>query len=167
MPPGVYPTDPFEVIMLRTPGVPEILSAWLKQFRDNATLSPKAQELSILFSGRKWNSQAIWWGHQKEARQAGASSAVMDSIEQGKRLPGMAPDELALYNYLDELYTKHAVSDATFKKAVEQFGEPGVLNIIGICGFYDYLSMFINTSKIYIPEQFKAMAPKYPQATAH
>lgn len=160
-----YPLDPYEVIMLRNPGTGDVLMQWMMHFRNKDYLSDKLQEMAILCSGAHWQSQSVWWGHAEPALKAGLSHAALDAIAKGKRQPGMAPDELAMFNYFDELYSKHAVSDATFKAAVDQVGEPGVLAAIGIAGFYDYLSMFINTAEIYVPQKFKEKAAvPYPQA---
>jgi 4-carboxymuconolactone decarboxylase len=54
---------------------------------------------------------------------------------------GMEPDEEAAYNFANELLETKHVSDATFKAAVDRFGEKGVVDIIGVMGYYQMVSM--------------------------
>jgi 4-carboxymuconolactone decarboxylase len=39
------------------------------------------------------------------------------------------------------------VSDATFKAALAHFGERGIMDVIGIIGYYDLVSMALITQK--------------------
>jgi 4-carboxymuconolactone decarboxylase len=43
------------------------------------------------------------------------------------------------------------VSDATFKAAVDKFGEKGVVDIIGVMGYYQIVSMLLNVDRYPLP----------------
>ena len=53
----------------------------------------------------------------------------------------MKDDETALYDFCTELYRDKNVSDAVFKAALSRFGERGIMDLIGIIGYYDIASM--------------------------
>ena len=53
----------------------------------------------------------------------------------------MKDDEAALYDFCTELYRDKDVSDASFKAARDKFGERGIMDIIGVIGYYDIASM--------------------------
>ena len=53
----------------------------------------------------------------------------------------MKDDETALYDFCTELYRDKDVSDASFKAALAKFGERGIMDLIGIIGYYDLVSM--------------------------
>jgi 4-carboxymuconolactone decarboxylase len=68
-------------------------------------------------------------------------------ISEGLRPAGMAADHEALYDFCDELLRTKAVSDATYQRALSQFGEQGVVDAVGIVGYYSMLAMVLNTAR--------------------
>ena len=80
------------------------------------------------------------------------SQAIIDAIAAGKRPSGMAPEEEAVYNFVNELLTTKQVSDATFKAAKDKFGERGVVDLIGVSGYYQLVSMLLNVDRYPLPE---------------
>jgi 4-carboxymuconolactone decarboxylase len=64
----------------------------------------------------------------------------------------MRDDETALYDLVTSLYHEKKVSDAVYKAALEKFGERGIMDIIGIIGFYDITSMTLITMQGGVPE---------------
>jgi 4-carboxymuconolactone decarboxylase len=43
------------------------------------------------------------------------------------------------------------VSDATYKRAVGLFGERGVMDLIGVSGYYTAVSMTLNVAEVPVP----------------
>ena len=64
----------------------------------------------------------------------------------------MAPEEEAVYDFVNELLTTKQVSDATFKAARDKFGERGVVDLIGVSGYYQLVSMLLNVDRYPLPE---------------
>jgi 4-carboxymuconolactone decarboxylase len=56
------------------------------------------------------------------------------------------------YNLIDELLTTHQVTDATFKAAKDKYGEKGVVDMIGLSGWYGLVSMLLNVDRYPLPE---------------
>ena len=54
------------------------------------------------------------------------------------------PDQAALYGVANEYYRTGQVSDAVLARAVERFGRRGVVDIVGIMGYYALMSMALN-----------------------
>ena len=50
-----------------------------------------------------------------------------------------------------ELQRNHAISDATYERAVERFGEQGVVETVSLIGYYTMISMILNTSRAPLP----------------
>jgi len=59
----------------------------------------------------------------------------------------LLPDEEAVYNFATELLETKQVRDETFKSAVDKFGEKGVVDIIGVMGYYQMVSMLLNVDR--------------------
>ena len=72
----------------------------------------------------------------------------------------MADDEDVLYTFCDELHRNQSISDATYARAVATFGEQGVIDIVGISGYYTLLAMVLNTARTPVPAgHTPALAP--------
>jgi len=67
----------------------------------------------------------------------------------------MAADEQAVYDFVSELLATKQVSDATFKAAKDKFGERGVVDLIGVSGYYQLVSMLLNVDRYPLPEGVK------------
>ena len=46
----------------------------------------------------------------------------------------MAEDEAILHDFVVELHGNKGISDPTYARAVSKFGEPGIIDILGIVG---------------------------------
>jgi len=78
--------------------------------------------------------------------------AVAEAIAEGRRPAGMAEDEEIVYDFLTELLVNKSVCDATYERALRRFGEQGVIDIIGISGYYGLLAMVMNVARTAVPE---------------
>ena len=57
-----------------------------------------------------------------------------------------------VYNFASELLETKQVSDATFKAATGLLGERGVVDLIGVMGWYGTVSMLLNVDRYPLPE---------------
>ena len=59
----------------------------------------------------------------------------------------MAADEAAAYDFSIELHKNKRVSDATYARALAAFGEQGIVDLIGVNGYYSFLAMMMNVAR--------------------
>jgi 4-carboxymuconolactone decarboxylase len=130
---------------IRSPDMAPRLSALSDYLRWNTSLPARLSELAILITAREWTAQYEWFAHYPLALKAGLDPKVAGDIAAGKRPENMKEDEAALYDFATALYRDKKVSDPIYKAAVEKFGERGVMDIIGIIGYYDLVSMTLIT----------------------
>jgi hypothetical protein len=76
----------------------------------------------------------------------------VDAIATGKRPTGMPPEMEVAYNLIDELLTTHQVTDATFQAATDKYGERGVVDMVGLSGWYGLVSMLLNVDRYPLPQ---------------
>ena len=126
---------PFNVL-LRSPEMGDSAQQFGAQMRFHSSLPPRLNEMAILITARHWTSHYEWYAHRTAAKNAGLDEAIIKSIAEGKRPDRMQPDEEIIYNFCTELLNTKQVSDATFKAAVDKFGERGVVDAIGVMGYY-------------------------------
>jgi 4-carboxymuconolactone decarboxylase len=59
----------------------------------------------------------------------------------------MAEDEETAYDLCDELFRTHGVCDVTYERAIKKFGERGVVDMIGLAGYFATVSMLMNVAR--------------------
>jgi hypothetical protein len=69
-----------------------------------------------------------------------------------KEIPVPQEDEGAVYEFCRELHETKHVSDAAWNAALERFGERGVVDLIGTCGYYTVVSMVLNATRHPLPD---------------
>ena len=137
---------PFNVL-LRSPEVGDLGAEFGGAMRFRTPLPATVREVIIIMTGRYWMAQYEWTSHKAAALQNGVSPAIVDAIATGKRPAGMPPEMELAYNLIDELLTTHQVTDATFRAATDKYGERGVVDIIGLSGWYGLVSMLLNVDR--------------------
>jgi 4-carboxymuconolactone decarboxylase len=142
---------PFNVL-LRSPEMGDLAQQFGASTRFNSSVPRKLNELAIIIVARHWTSQFEWQAHHRAALQAGISPAIADSIAQGKQPAGMQKDEEAVYNFCSELLNTKQVSDATFAAAKAAVGERGVVDLVGVMGWYHTVSMLLNVDRYPLPD---------------
>ena len=133
------------VPMLRSPEVMTRARAMGDYLRYNSALPPRLSEFVILLTASHWAQQYEWAAHHDIALKAGVSPETAIAIAEGRRPARLTGDEEVLYDLCTELQRTHAVSDATYAKALARFGERGVVDTVGIVGYYTFLAMTLNT----------------------
>jgi 4-carboxymuconolactone decarboxylase len=144
-------TSPPYRAYVRNPELAPRLSALSDYLRWNTSLPPRLSELAILITARQWTAQYEWFAHYPLALKGGLDAKVLGDIAAGKRPEGMRDDEAALYDLATALYRDRKVNDAVYKAALDKFGERGVMDIIGILGYYDLVSMTLITMQADAP----------------
>ena len=142
---------PFNVL-LRSPEMGDLAQQFGASTRFKSSVPAKLNELATIITARYWTSQYEWQAHHRAALQAGLAPAIADAIAQGRRPAGMQKDEEAVYNFCSELLKTKQVSDATFNAAKDVVGECGVVDLIGVMGWYNMVSMLLNTDRYPVPE---------------
>jgi 4-carboxymuconolactone decarboxylase len=60
----------------------------------------------------------------------------------------MSDDEEIVYQFATELFRDKRVLDETYARALKRFGEKGVIDLTSIVGYYTYLAMVLNVSRM-------------------
>jgi len=142
---------PFNVL-LRSPEVGDLGQQFGGAMRFRTGLPRDVSETIIIMTGRYWMAQYEWASHKAAALQNGVSLAIVEAIATGQRPTGMKPEMEVAYNLIDELLTTHQVTDATFKAAKDRYGERGVVDMIGLSGWYGLVSMLLNVDRYPLAE---------------
>jgi 4-carboxymuconolactone decarboxylase len=151
------------VPLLRSPEFMSRLQKTGEYLRFHSALGTRLNELVILITARQWTQQFEWLMHYPIALQAGLGADIAEAIAEGRRPQRMAEDEALVYDFCDELYRTRAVSDATYARAVARFGEQGVVDMVGVAGYYSMLAMIMNVARTALPAGASAPLPNLPR----
>ena len=97
------------------------------------------------------------------ALQGGLSADIVNAVAEGRRPERMAEDEEAVYALCDELQSSQSVSDATYARAIAKLGEQGVIDALGITGYYTMLAMVMNTTRTPFPSGVAPPLAPFPR----
>lgn len=141
---------PFNVL-LRSPEMGDAAQQLGAAVRFHSSLPRRLNEYAILITGRHWNAQYEWYAHKRLALQAGLGQDVIDALAAGRGPAATHVEETIVWNFAHELLTTTGVSDANFKAMVDRFGERGVVDLIGVMGWYHLVSMALNVDRYPLP----------------
>lgn len=140
------------VALLRSPEFMSRVQKVGEYLRFICPLDKRINEFAAIIAARHWNQQFEWWAHYRQALDAGLTRAIADAVGEGRRPAGMAEDEEVVYDLLTEVLNNKGASDATYARAVKQFSEQGVIDLLGVAGYYALLAMVMNVARTAVPE---------------
>jgi 4-carboxymuconolactone decarboxylase len=146
----VLKRGPFNAWM-RSPEFGLKIQAVGEQIRFKSSIPKHLNEFAILITAREWTSQYEWYAHHALAMKAGLDPKIAEELAAGKRPANMKEDEAAVYDFCTQLHRTKKVDDATFKRAKALFGEQGVIDLIGVSGYYTAVSMTLNVAEVPVP----------------
>jgi 4-carboxymuconolactone decarboxylase len=120
--------------------------------RYDTTLGPRYSELAILVTARYWSAQFEWYAHKKMALEAGLEPAIIDAINH-RRTPAFDDAKARLvYDFATVLHRDRKVPEALYREAVDTLGERGVVELVGLLGYYTLVSMTLNAFDVGLPD---------------
>lgn len=132
--------------------------------RYETALPPRLSELAILIVARHWTAHFEWQAHKRDALKAGVSPEVIASIAAGN-VPDLATEEERMvYRIATTLLETRAVPDVLYQEGVRVLRERGVVDLVGILGYYTLVAMTLNTFEIGLPEATQSDLVGTPRA---
>jgi len=150
------------VPLFRSPEVMQRARAMGDYLRYKSVLPPALNEFAILITARHWSQNYEWAVHQPIAVKAGLKAEITQSVAEGRRPQGMSADEEIIYEFCTELHQNQSVSDATYARVQAKFGEQGIIDLIGVNGYYTFLAMVLNTARTVVPKNAPTI-PLFPR----
>ena len=130
--------------------------------------TPKDQrltELIILTTAREISNQYEWSAHEPLGQAAGLEQDIIEVIKYRKDLDslpsieGFDEIEQTLVQFTRELVSEEKVSTPTFNKAIELFGNEGVVDIVGLVGYYNFVAMTLKAFDVQRPVGSELLLP--------
>jgi 4-carboxymuconolactone decarboxylase len=145
--------------------IPAPLRAWLHSpelgaraqrlgecVRYDTILGPRLSELAILITARIWTSHYEWYAHKREALKAGLDQEIITAIARHEMPVLCDGKDHVVYDYVTHLNRDRFISDELHARAVAQLGEQGVVELVGLLGYYTLVAMTLNAFEIGLPD---------------
>ena len=136
---------------LRSPELADRLQKVGEYVRFNSSLDKRLNEMAIIMTAQAWSSQYEWYAHAPLAIKAGLDPAIIAAIGAGRKPDNMKDDEAIVWEFTTQLRRDHGVDDAIYARALEKFGEPGIMDLVAVNGYYDVVSMTLNVARVAPP----------------
>ncbi len=150
---------PFQ-LLIHAPEICGLASQLGEHLRWGTSLPDRLSELAIITTARFWRAQYEWHAHAPLAQKAGVPAAAIEAIRTGGTPAFTAPDEALVYRLCSEIFRTQRLSDASFEAAVAAFGEAGLVEIIGIIGYYTLIGNTLNVFQVPLPA---GETPPFPE----
>ena len=133
--------------LLRSPELMARLQKVGEYLRFGSALPPRLSEFATLLVARQWTQGFEWGVHVPLAIAAGTDPRTIDSLREGGRPSTMSAEEALVHDFVAELDAERGVSDARYAAAVAALGEQGVLDLLGLIGYFATISMVLNVAR--------------------
>ncbi len=137
---------------LHSPDMAERMQNAGRFMRWDSSFPARLSELAIIITAKAYQARYEWFAHLPLALAGGLKPEIAEAIRLGQAPAGMAEDEAAVYRFCAELHRDKDVSDAAFETAKALFGEKGVAELLGICGYYAAVGLTLNVARVPLPE---------------
>jgi 4-carboxymuconolactone decarboxylase len=142
---------PFAVF-LYAPAYGELAQKLGGYVRYKTGVPPRLSEFAILCTAKLWRAQYEWYAHVPQAEKAGVKAATIRDIHAGRKPKSAPKDELAIYDFVHELYKTRRVSDRNYERVQAALGDAATVELVGILGYYSMISMILNIYRMSPPE---------------
>ena len=139
------------VPLIRSPELMAAAQRMGEYLRYRSAIGTRLTELAILVTARQWSQQVEWAIHEPIARQYGIADEVVAAVAARRRPEGMAADEALVHDFCIQLHQRQRVDDETYAAALAAFGEHGVVDLMGINGYYTFLAMVMTAAQTAVP----------------
>lgn len=149
---------PFEPL-LRSPELMAHAQRMGEYLRYRSAIGQRLSELAILITARYWSQPVEWAIHATIAREKGIAAAAVQAINENRLPDELQADEWLVYHFCQQLHHQKKVDDDIWTQAIELWGEKGVIDLIGINGYYSFLSMIMNGAQTPAPDTNDVIIP--------
>ena len=137
---------------LRNPELARRLQKLGELLRFETSLDAVETELAILVCARHWTSHVEWQAHKALALKAGMDPELPAAIAAGREPKLPTVRGRTVYALCMALSKTGRVPEDLYLGAVQDLGERGVMEVIGIAGYYTLVSFTLNTFELGLPE---------------
>jgi 4-carboxymuconolactone decarboxylase len=138
--------------MLYAPGVGHALQALGAAVRYGTRLSDRIREIAVLAVAAEWECDFERYAHQAIARAVDVTEAEINALLVGGDLLLSDDRERAALTVVRALVRKADLDDAEYSAARDRLGEPALVELSTLVGYYSMLALQLRIFRVTSPE---------------
>ena len=135
-------------VWLHNPGLARPAQELGAYCRFGTVLPARLSELAIALTATHWRAGYEWQAHAPLAQKEGIAVQALEAIRNGAKPTFERADEQVVYQFTTALLTEHSVSAALWIEAQATLGMKGVIDLVGVLGYYALISMTLKAFEI-------------------
>lgn len=135
-------------VWLHNPGLARPAQELGAYCRFGTVLPARLSELAVILTAAHWRAGYEWQAHAPLARKEGIPVQALEAIRTGAEPSFEQADEQIVYHFTTALLTEQAVPAALWTEAQATLGMQGVIDLVGVLGYYALISMTIKAFEI-------------------
>lgn len=139
------------VPMLRSPEFLRRAQKLGEYLRFDNAVPTRVKELVILVIAAQFKQAYEWYVHCPLAIKAGVAPEVAQALAAGEEPAALTREERVAREFCLQLLENCQVDDAAYEAVKVEFGEQGLMDLIGMTGYYTMLAMVLNTARSPLP----------------
>ncbi|MEC7125790.1 MAG: carboxymuconolactone decarboxylase family protein [Pseudomonadota bacterium] len=150
---------------LHSPVLAEAIFDVRQRVRYGTKKDQRLTELIILSTAREIDHQYEWSAHEPLAQAAGLEQEIIEVIKYRRNLGGLSTiaglgaTERLLIQFTRELVSEEKVRSDTYAQAIEHFGSEGLMDIVGLIGYYNFVAMTLKAFDVQRPIGTELLLP--------
>lgn len=150
---------------MHSPALAEAIFDVRQRVRYGTSKDQRITELIILSTAREISNQYEWSAHEPLGRAAGLEDDIMEFIKwrrpmtEASAISGFGETEQALVQFVRELVGDRDVSSATFSRLHNLYGDEGLVDIVGLIGYYSFVAITLDAFDLQRPPGSELLLP--------
>jgi 4-carboxymuconolactone decarboxylase len=151
-PRGVFKMSGPFFCYLHSPAFGELAQKLGAHLRFGTSIPPRLSEFAILTTAHHHKAQYEWAAHEPQALKAGVKPKTVEDLRTGREPKSAPKDERTLHAFIKEVYRTGRASDRAYKAAHGVLGDAGMVELVGLMGYYGLVAMTLNVFRMPVPE---------------
>jgi 4-carboxymuconolactone decarboxylase len=123
-----------------------------EMLRFNTMFPLKLSEIAILVTARHFTAHYEWWAHKRLALKGGMDLKIIEAIRDRRTPQFDDPTAQMIHDVAKSLHEGRGLSQSLYDEATKLLTERGLVEIIGLCGYYTLVSLTLNTFEFGLPD---------------
>jgi 4-carboxymuconolactone decarboxylase len=152
-------------VWMNSPALAQAMFDVRQRVRYESDRDQRLTELAIISTAREINNQYEYTAHEPLAIAAGLEQEIIDivrfrrPIEANQGVAGFGDTEQTIVKFAREVISEERVSSETFARAIDIFGEEGVMDLTGLIGYYSFVAITLKAFDVQRPPNSELLLP--------
>lgn len=152
-------------VWMNSPALAQAMFDVRQRVRYESDRDQRLTELAIISTAREIDNQYEYTAHEPLAIAAGLEQDIIDivrfrrPVEDNRHIAGFGETEQVIVRFAREVISEDRVSAETFARAIDIFGEEGVVDLTGLIGYYSFVAITLKAFDVQRPADSDLLLP--------